>query len=125
MVMQGGTFKNFGVLIEGFNYSSDGFKNLDDNKSTGFNKKDYNIKFNYKGKNSSKVFHETILSLGVTSENSNETYLGLTNEDFKTTPYKRYDASQNDNMKANQERYSVIITNLEYRQFLKKEMKKH
>ncbi len=103
----GGTFKNFGVLIEGFNYSSDGFKSLDDNKSTGFNKKDYNIKFNYKGKSSSKVFHETILSLGVTNENSNETYLGLTNEDFKTTPYKRYDASQNDNMKADQERYSI------------------
>ena len=103
----GGTFKNFGVLIEGFNYSSDGFKNLSNNKPTGFNKKDYNIKINYKGKNTSKILHETILSLGVTNENSNETYLGLTNEDFKITPYKRYDASQNDNMNANQERYSA------------------
>lgn len=103
----GGTYKNFGILIEGFNYSSDGFKNLDNKKSTGFYKEDYNLKINYKGKDSSKVFHETILSLGVTNENSNETYLGLTIEDFNKTPYKRYDASQKDNMKADQERYSL------------------
>ncbi len=103
----GGTFNNFGVLIEGYNYGSDGFKKLDNNESTGFNKTDYNIKLNYKGNNSSKIYHESIFSLGVTNENSNETYLGLSEEDFQTTPYKRYDASQLDNMKANQERFSI------------------
>ena len=40
----GGTFKNLGILIEGFNYSSSGFKNLESKKPTGFNKQDFNIK---------------------------------------------------------------------------------
>ena len=103
----GGTYKNFGVLIEGYNYGSDGFKYLNDDQSTGFNKKDYNIKINYRGKNTSPVYHETIFSAGLTNENSNETYLGLSENDFRTTPYKRYDGSQVDNMQANQERFSL------------------
>lgn len=103
----GGTFNNFGILIEGFNYGSDGFKNLENKNSTGFNKKDYNIKVNYKGNSSAKIFHETILSIGVTNEKSNETYLGLTKDDFNLKPYFRYTSSQLDKMESKQERYSL------------------
>ena len=103
----GTSHNNLGVMIEGFNYGSSGYKKLGNNENTGFDKKDYNLKIKYKSDNISKIYHETILSLGETKENSNETYLGLSDEDFIQNPYLRYQGSQIDNMKAEQKRISI------------------
>ena len=103
----GTSHKNLGIMIEGFNYGSNGFKKLENNENTGFDKKDYNLKIKYKSNNTSSVYHETILAIGETKENSNETYLGLSDEDFNKNPYLRYQGSQIDNMKAEQERISI------------------
>ena len=103
----GTSYKNLGIMIEGFNYGSNGFKKLENNENTGFDKKDYNLKIKYKSNNTSSIYHETILSIGETKENSNETYLGLSDEDFNKNPYLRYQGSQIDNMKAEQERISI------------------
>ncbi|MEC7895356.1 MAG: TonB-dependent receptor plug domain-containing protein, partial [Bacteroidota bacterium] len=103
----GTSHKNLGIMIEGFNYGSNGFKKLENNENTGFDKKDYNLKIKYKSHNTSSIYHETILSIGETKENSNETYLGLSDEDFNKNPYLRYQGSQIDNMKAKQERISI------------------
>ena len=103
----GTSHKNLGIMIEGFNYGSNGFKKLENNENTGFDKKDYNLKIKYKSNNTSSIYHETILSIGETKENSNETYLGLSDEDFNKNPYLRYQGSQIDNMKAEQERISI------------------
>lgn len=103
----GTSHNNLGVMIEGFNYGSSGYKKLGNNENTGFDKKDYNLKIKYKSDNISNIYHETILSLGETKENSNETYLGLSDEDFIQNPYLRYQGSQIDNMKAEQKRISI------------------
>jgi Fe(3+) dicitrate transport protein len=103
----GTSHNNLGFMIEGFNYGSSGYKKLGNNENTGFDKKDYNLKIKYKSDNISNIYHETILSLGETKENSNETYLGLSDEDFIQNPYLRYPGSQIDNMKAEQKRISI------------------
>ena len=40
------------------------------------------------------LYHEVQVKLGYSDEVSNETYLGLSQEDFDLTPYRRYAASQ-------------------------------
>ena len=41
-----------------------------------------------------EVFQRLELKLGLARETSNETYLGLTDDDFERTPNRRYAASQ-------------------------------
>jgi Fe(3+) dicitrate transport protein len=93
----GDTFGNFGFLIEGVHMQSDGFKELDGGGDTGFDKNDVMVKLRYNldGEKFKQVFE---LKLAYADENSNETYLGLTDQDFKDQAYRRYAGSQLDNM---------------------------
>lgn len=84
---------NFGFLVEGITTQTDGFKQLDTGDDTGFKKNDLTTKFRYNlnTKEYSQVFE---LKLAYADEVSDETYLGLTDEDFARTPYRRYAATQ-------------------------------
>ncbi|MEW6993229.1 TonB-dependent receptor family protein [Colwelliaceae bacterium MEBiC 14330] len=96
----GDNIGNFGFLIEGINMQSDGFKELDGSvnvDNTGFDKNDLMAKFRY-DLSTDAAEHTFALKLAYADENSNETYLGLTDEDFAQTPNRRYVASQLDNM---------------------------
>jgi Fe(3+) dicitrate transport protein len=87
----------FGYLIEALNINVDGFKDLDSGGKTGFNKNSFMTKFNYDL--SSDTINQLIeLKLGFDDEISNESYLGLTDDDFALTSNRRYAASQNDLM---------------------------
>lgn len=103
----GNSFKHVGFVVESFNYGATGFKALPSGEDTGFNKSDYQAKIRVNTNTSAKNFQSLTFTIGQTSENSNETYLGLTDSDFALNPYQRYAASQVDNMDAQQERYSV------------------
>ena len=94
-------------VVETFQYGSDGFKNLNNGGSTGFNKKDYLAKIKFNSKEKAKYKQSLLFKIGRSEERSNETYLGLTEEDFKINPYKRYAASQLDEMVTKQEQYSL------------------
>ncbi len=84
---------NLGFLIEGINIKSDGFKDLINGGDTGFDKSDIlaKVRYNLAGNTYDQVFE---LKLGYANEISNETYLGLTADDFAITPFRRYAASQ-------------------------------
>jgi Fe(3+) dicitrate transport protein len=88
----------FAALIETYQSGADGFKNLDNGGDTGFSIQDYVVKLRYSTDSQADVFQSFELKLGYTENNSDETYLGLTDEDFAETPYRRYAASQNDRM---------------------------
>lgn len=103
----GNSFKNVGFVVESYNYGADGFKSLPNRDNTGFNKSDYQAKLRFNTNTSAKNYQSLTLMLGQTKENSNETYLGLTDRDFLTDPYQRYAASQIDNMDARQRRGSI------------------
>ncbi len=96
----GDNIGDFGFLIEGINMQSDGFKELDGTvnvDNTGFDKNDLMAKFRYDF-STDAAEHTFALKLAYADEKSNETYLGLTDEDFAQSPNRRYVASQLDNM---------------------------
>lgn len=96
----GNSYKNFGFVAEGLQLANNGFKNLDGGGNTGFDIKDFMGKVMFRTRADAKVYQKAEFKFGIYDEISNETYLGLTREDFKTTPYRRYAASQVDKMDA-------------------------
>lgn len=111
----GNTHGKFGYLVESFSYGSNGFKKLDNGGNTGFNKNDFITKFRFTSDKNSKIKQSLFLKLGYCQEVSNETYVGLTVNDFNITPYRRYAGSQMDVMNSTQNQlsmhYSVEPTN--------------
>lgn len=103
----GTSFDQIGFVAETFQYGSDGFKQLDNNGNTGFNKEDYLVKLRLNTGTNASVYQSLTFKTGYTKELSNETYLGLTAEDFSETPYRRYAASQKDKMQTEQTQFSV------------------
>lgn len=91
----GEAFSRGGVLVEGIQTASDGFKDLDNGADTGFEKNDVMVKGRLNSDPSRDLYHQLDLSLEYADETSDETYLGLTDDDFDATPYRRYAASQN------------------------------
>ncbi len=90
--------ENFGFVTQYFNYNSNGFKDLDGGGNTGFDKSDYLGKVRVNSDYDAKVFQSLGFKFQYSEEASNETYLGLTQEDFDDTPYRRYLASAADRM---------------------------
>lgn len=84
------------VMLEGTHLQTDGFKKLDTGKNTGFDKNDILLKGELRLPGS---FQQSISwKAGYASELSDETYLGLTMDDFYSSPYRRYAASEKDLM---------------------------
>ena len=94
----GDTKKNFGYAVEYLNYNSNGFKDLDNGADTGFDKNDLVAKFKVNTNPESKIQQSLEFKFQYSDENSDETYLGLTQEDFEETPFRRYAGSQVDVM---------------------------
>lgn len=98
---------HFGYLLETFQNKDDGFKELDSGGNTGFDKKDYMLKLRVNTSPTARIYQALDFKIGQTDEVSNETYLGLTQDDFAANPYRRYAASQNDRMKTKHTQYML------------------
>lgn len=90
---------SFGYMVEFLNYGSDGFKDLFAGQDTGFDKNDFVGKFRVNIFPHLTVKQTIDLKLQYSDEESNETYLGLTDADFNVNPFSRYAGSSNDLMK--------------------------
>lgn len=88
-----------GFLIEGVHLRSDGFKALPSGADTGFYRNEWMWKGVYHPDPTSPYQNELRLKLTYSEELSNETYLGLTDADFRSDPLQRYGASELDQMK--------------------------
>ncbi|HEY7773467.1 MAG TPA: TonB-dependent receptor [Marinagarivorans sp.] len=80
--------------VDGLRYSSDGFKELA-GQDTGFVRNDVNTKIQWQNPDADKPQSLTV-KLGFADETSDETYLGLSDEDFAQNPVQRYAASAQD-----------------------------
>ncbi len=85
----GGSFGLWGVLGEVTHLQSDGFKHLASGEPTGFSRTEGMLKI-ARGDADNRLQ----LKLGLSGEQSYETYLGLSRSDFENTPLLRYPASQ-------------------------------
>jgi len=93
--------ERLGYLLEYQKNASNGFKQLS-NQTTGFDLFDLMGKIRYRSSSEAKLPYYLELKYHFYDEVSDETYLGLTEADFLNTPFKRYAASQKDQMKARQ-----------------------
>lgn len=95
----GANREQVGFVVETHQQETDGFKDIrDSDRETGFDKQDFVAKLRLNSPLSADVYHQLDLKVDYSEELSNETYLGLTDEDFDADPNQRYFASERDNM---------------------------
>jgi len=87
-----------GLSFETLQESSDGFKELDSGGDTGYDIEDYVAKLALRSNAGASVEQSLELKLQYSDETSDETYVGLTLDDFRADPYRRYRGSQRDEM---------------------------
>lgn len=87
-----------GYSIEYLNFNSDGFKNLPNGSNTGFDKNDVVAKIKIQSQEHAALKQAIEFKFQYADEVSNETYLGLTQNDFTLNPFNRYASSQEDQM---------------------------
>ena len=95
-VFYGNTVNEWGYWIDALHYGSDGFKQLDNGADTGFERNDINTKLQWRPDELFGYEQTFTLKLGYADEDADETYLGLTQEDFQQQSDRRYAASQLD-----------------------------
>lgn len=99
--MVGDSWRYFGYMVEYLHYQSDGFKRFSNGgKKPGFHRDDIIAKIRV-NTDRAGINHALELKMGFAYEHSRETYLGLTEEDFKKNPFVRYPSSRYDNMRFN------------------------
>jgi Fe(3+) dicitrate transport protein len=86
----------FGYLVEAHQWQSDGFQDIDrSDTNTGLDVTDLTVKLAYAPINSA---HSAELKLQMTDQDSNQSYLGLTDTDFSLNSTRRYGMSELDNI---------------------------
>lgn len=104
----GASTDQFGVLFEGVHLHNAGFKVLPNGADTGSTRSEIMVKGSYVPDPDGP--HELRLKLTYSEESSNETYLGLSDADFRADPLQRYAASALDRM--DNHRTSVVLTHI-------------
>ncbi|MFT5501501.1 MAG: Fe(3+) dicitrate transport protein [Woeseiaceae bacterium] len=93
--------RRFSWLVETVQAQNDGFKSIDgpvgmDMGPTGYDIDDYMVKLQLDSDPADPLYQSLRLKAGFTDQVSDETYLGLTDEDFWLSPNRRYAASAGD-----------------------------
>ncbi len=109
---------NIGYFVEYLNNRSDGFKILDNGGDTGFTRNDFVAKFRLSTGPKTMLQQTLDLKFQYAEEDGNETYLGLTQADYDAAPFRRYAASQNDNLKTNHIQFMATHT-LNFHEFFR------
>jgi Fe(3+) dicitrate transport protein len=117
--------ERLGVLVEGVRQQSDGFKRIDGGGDTGYALNDVVAKLRWVSAPDAARFQQLDFKYGRNTQDSDETYLGLTDADFGLDPNRRYAASRLDNIRTEQQMYelrhlielsdSVDLTTVAYR----------
>ena len=96
-------------LLETVQSASDGFKTIDGpvGGDTGYDLKDYVAKVQLDSDPRAPVYQSLRFKAGFADQTSDETYLGLTDDDFAVDPNRRYAASAGDNFVSEHEQYQL------------------
>jgi Fe(3+) dicitrate transport protein len=94
----GNSTKNIDFLFEINRHASTGFKEIDGGGNSGFDRRDFLGKIRWHSTSSARVQQSFTLKVLNTTEKGNESYLGLTFDDFNINPNRRYAATQKDKL---------------------------
>jgi len=98
-----------GFLAELAHIQTDGFKETDGTDDpTGFSRTEAVLRGRLQTNQDAYVAHRVDLRLGYGREVSDETYLGLTDADFRANPDRRYAATQLDRMRWNRTQVQAV-----------------
>lgn len=104
--IDGDNGNEWGYWVDALRYSADGFKELD-GQNTGFVRNDVNTKFQWQNQ-TGQYPQSLVVKLGYADEDSDETYIGLSDDDFNVNPVARYAASANDKFTSNHTQIHAI-----------------
>ena len=94
----------FGFLVETHQWRSDGFQDVDRGGDSGLDLEDYTLKLSYAPEDSD---HALALKVQIAEQDSEQSYLGLTDADFARDPFRRYGLSSLDNIATEHEQLIV------------------
>jgi Fe(3+) dicitrate transport protein len=103
----GDSKKNIDYLFEVNRLASHGFKELPSGANTGFDRRDMMGKVRWHTDVNASINQSLTLKFLTMSEEGNETYLGLTFNDFLTNSNRRYSATQKDLLDMNHQHLSL------------------
>ena len=96
----GGSSDRTGWLLETHQWQSNGYQQIDrNNDATGLEKQDYLAKFSFSTDAATAVYQQLDIKLQYSQEDSDQTYLGLSDVDFNADPLRRYGLTALDNMR--------------------------
>jgi Fe(3+) dicitrate transport protein len=91
--------KNAAMLIESHTWETDGFDSIKGSAAdTGFNKDDLIVKLRFNTDVAAEIYQELNIKYQDSDEDSDQTYVGLANADFRKDAHLRYGLSAYDNM---------------------------
>jgi Fe(3+) dicitrate transport protein len=96
-----------GLSLETLQETSNGFKELDSGGDTGYTIADYVAKLALRSNADAGLAQAFELKLQYSDEASDETYVGLTLDDFRADPYRRYRGSQVDDLNVEHRTYQA------------------
>lgn len=106
----GDSRKNIDYVFEINRIASNGFKVLPNGENTGFDRRDVMGKIRWHTNEDAKIAQSVMLKMVASVEDGNETYLGLTYEDFQKNRLGRYAATQKDILNMNHNHLSLTHT---------------
>ena len=105
----GGGSERARFLVETHQWRSDGYQTIDRSSAdTGLDKRDYLAKLSFSSDPSSKIYQQLDIKLQYSEEESQQSYLGLTDADFSNNGLRRYGASLFDEMQNDHDQ--VVLT---------------
>ncbi len=107
----GDSTEQFGYVLEGHEWRSNGFQDIDrSNRDTGLDKSDYMAKFRINTAADRENYHALDLKVQYVDETSEQTYFGLTDADFSEDSNRRYGLSELDQFNSEHEQVMLSYT---------------
>ncbi len=103
----GDSRKNFDYVFEVNRLASNGFKEIDNGGNTGFDRRDVMGKLRWHTDENAAIPQALTLKFVNSTEDGNETYLGLTFDDYQKNPLRRYAGTQKDVLDMNHQHVSL------------------
>ena len=104
-IIAGGSDEHYGIMFETVQTQSDGFKKIDANDrntTAGFDLEDWMVKGRVNTGNDARIYQALEFKYARHTQDSQQSYLGLTDADFAADPYRLYAATQIDQLDTTQ-----------------------